>query len=130
MSEQFPIPVAALAPAGNEWMKPETPSIFDSVFESADPHVRKRRTDPTYYIFHREESYEGRNLALTYFRSARVCECGRLPILRQGQAETRRGQRARNERLGRLLPVRLASMAGVSGEAGSYSADGPIWGRR
>jgi hypothetical protein len=53
-------------------MKPETPSIFDSVFESADPHVRKRRTDPTYYIFHREESYEGRNLALTYFE-ARAC---------------------------------------------------------
>ena len=74
MSEQFPIPVAALAPAANEWMKPETPSMFDGVFDSADPHVRKRRTDPSYYNFHREESDEGRNplSALTYFE-ARAC---------------------------------------------------------
>jgi hypothetical protein len=51
MSEQFPIPVAALAPAANEWMKPETPSMFDGVFDSADQHVRKRRTDPSYTTF-------------------------------------------------------------------------------
>ena len=72
MSEQFPIPVAALVPAAIEWMKPETPSVFDRVFDSADPHVRKRRTDPSYYNFHRKNSDETRSLALTYFE-ARAC---------------------------------------------------------
>jgi hypothetical protein len=74
LSEQFPIPLAALAPAASEWRMPETPSIFDSVFESANPDMQKRRADPTYYIFHREDSDEDRNplSALTYFE-ARTC---------------------------------------------------------
>ena len=56
MSKKFPIPVAAFKPAANEWKAPEATGLFEQIFDSNEPRLRKRRMDPTNYVFHRERT--------------------------------------------------------------------------